>query len=88
MTETALIEKLDALIAALKRPAIPADRLLWDSEQAAVYLGYSTNHFTQFIACKPDFPRAFQLAEKKGGLRWKAEEVMDWAESRREKRAA
>lgn len=88
MTETEILEKLDALIAVLKRPVIPADRVLWDSEQAAAYLGVTPNHLTGRIACKPDFPKAIRLAEIKGGLRWKAEEVMDWAESRREKMAA
>lgn len=87
-TETALIDKIDALIAVLKRPAIPAERILWDAEQAAAYLGVTARHFAERIACKPDFPKAIRLAEIKGGLRWKAEEVMDWAESRREKRAA
>lgn len=88
MTETALIEKLDALIAVLKRQAIPADRVLWDSEQAACYLCTSARNFAERIACKPDFPKAIRLSDVRGGLRWKAEEVMDWAESRREKRAA
>ncbi len=88
MTETAILEKLDDLIAVLKRPSVPADRVLWDSAQAGAYLGISSRHFAERIACKPDFPRAIRLAEIKGGLRWKAEEVMEWAESRQEKRAA
>lgn len=87
-TETALIDKIDALIAVLKRPVIPAERVLWDSEQAAAYLGVTARHFAERIACKPSFPLTIRLAEIKGGLRWKAEEVMNWAESRREKRAA
>lgn len=86
--ETALIDKLEALIAALSRPKIPADRVLWDSTQVGAYLGITGRHFAERIACKPDFPKAIRLAEIKGGLRWKAEEVMDWAESRRERRAA
>lgn len=63
-------------------------RVLWDSEQAACYLCTSARNFAERIACKPDFPKAIRLADVRGGLRWKAEEVMGWAESRREKRAA
>jgi predicted DNA-binding transcriptional regulator AlpA len=83
-----LIDRLDTLIGVLTRQSIKPDRVLWDSEQAAAYLGFGARYFTGTIACKPDFPRAIRLAETKGGLRWKAEEVMEWAESRREKRAA
>ena len=83
-----LIDRLDTLIGVLSRPSIPSDRVLWDAEQAAAYLCASVRNSSERIACKPDFPRAIRLSEIKGGLRWKAEEVMDWAESRREKRAA
>lgn len=83
-----LIDRLDTLISVLTRQSIPKDRALWDSEQAASYLCTSRRNFIEHIACKPDFPRAIRLAETKGGLRWKAQEVMDWAESRQEKRAA
>jgi len=84
----ALIDRLDALINVLARPKIPADRELWDSNQASSYLGMSARNFSGRIACKPDFPRAIRLADIKGGMRWKAQEVMDWVENRREKRAA
>lgn len=86
--EQQLIEKLGELIAFLKQPKVPADKVLWDVAQCASYLCTSPRNFAEKIACKPHFPRAIRLSEIRGGLRWKAEEVMDWAESRREKRAA
>lgn len=89
MTTDALIDRLDALISVLSRPSIPADKVLWDADQAAAYMGYSARHFSERLACRPEFPRSIRLGDgPKAPLRWKAAEVMEWVDARQEKRAA
>lgn len=80
---------LSRLAAALERPTVPVDRALWDANACAAYLVVSYEHFRQRIACRPDFPDAIQLPTEggRGTRRWKAGEVMAWADKRREKRA-
>jgi len=62
---------------------VPMDKRLWNAEACAQYLGYSRSHFLQHIACRPDFPRARFVGTGEGGRRWKAAEVMRWADARR-----
>lgn len=89
-TATDLAPILTRLVAALERPAIPVDRALWDAPACAAFLCVSAAHFSQRIAPQPDFPAAISLPTEsgRGTRRWKAGEVMAWADKRRERKAA
>lgn len=87
MTSIVIEELIEALRSA--RP-ISLDVALWDARQAGEYLAISARHFQEQVACRPDFPAAIVLpsAGTKPRRRWKAKEVIAWAERHREKRAA
>ena len=86
MTESLEIYK--AIISAQK-PSIPVNVDLWDSETIAAYLKCSVSQVMQRYAPRPDFPRTIRLpSDRRGSPRWKATEVIEWAESFREKTAA
>lgn len=80
-TETAIIERLDALISAMKMNSIPSDRRLWDADSIAAYLSVSVPTVLNRYACRPDFPDAIRLptAGSRGTPRWNASEIMEWA---------
>lgn len=85
--------ELRALIEALQKPkaAIPPERDLWDAETIAAYLKVSARQVAERYACRPDFPRPILLPSESGSRnhrRWKAKEVMEWAESLQERRRA
>ncbi len=81
MTDTAAIvnaiERLETAILT----GVPMDKRLWDSASCAQYLGYSRPHFLAHIAARPDFPKSLQVGTGDKGRRWKAAEVMEWAEN-------
>lgn len=81
-TETALLDAINRLTAALQT-SIPIDKRLWGSEQCAQYLCYATPSFLRYIACRPDFPKPLRLSEGDKARRWRAQDVIDWAESQR-----
>lgn len=77
--------KLDALITLLSRPQIPADRALWDADEVAAYLKISPRTWAEKFALRRDAPEAILLSKEsaKSAKRWKAAEVMAWAERQR-----
>lgn len=84
-TEADIIQSLAAhLDQVLRRGYIPPDRQLWSADDAAAYLGVSKRTVAERYAVRPDFPRPIRLPSTgtRGLLRWKAAEVMKWAELR------
>ena len=82
MTELApLLAAVDRLADAVLT-AVPVDKRLWSAEACAQYLGYTRAHFLQRIACLPDFPHCHRIGQGDKGRRWKASDVIEWAESR------
>jgi predicted DNA-binding transcriptional regulator AlpA len=89
---TDLEKKLDQLIDVLQRPSIPLDVALWSAAEVAAYLCVSVAQVRERYACRPDFPRPIRLpvtgSSGQGHPRWKASEVIEWAENYQEKRRA
>lgn len=87
MSEAELIDKLAVAVAQKVKPAVPLDVALWDIESIAVYLIVSKAQAQRYIAM-PGFPdRARFSSEKgKGHPRWRAREVIEWAEKHFPKR--
>jgi predicted DNA-binding transcriptional regulator AlpA len=82
--ETIIRSKIEA-----QKPYIPVDVDLWDSIYCAAFLKCSKEHFMQRYAPRPDFPQSVRLpSEKRGTPRWKAIEVIEWASTFQESRAA
>ena len=81
-----LLKKLDELIAVTKQPAIPLSVDLWDYATIASYLKLSATHVSQRLAPLPDFPKAIRVAG--GQPRYKAAEIIAWAESYQEGKRA
>lgn len=85
------ITQLAEQIAHYIRPAIPLSVDLWDAETISSYLKVSARQVRERYAIMPGFPQAIRLPSggtEKGHPRWKAEEVIAWAEKYQEKRAA
>ena len=84
-----IAEKLDRLIDLLSRPAIPADKALWDAAAVAAYLGVSPATIQNKWSLRADFPKSIVLSDSKtkSPRRWKAGEVMAWAERQRQERS-
>lgn len=86
---TELEQKLDELIQVLKRPTIPLDVALWCVADVATYLGVSDAQVRERYACRPDFPRPIRLpvaGSGRGHPRWKASEIIAWAERYQERK--
>ncbi len=83
MTDTALIDQLAAAVAARISPAIPLEFDLWSAAEIAAWLKVGTDQVLERYAPLPDFPKAIRLPTPDGGRgrpRWKAAEVIAWAE--------
>ena len=76
--------EVDTLVRAMEyiHPKVPINRALWSATDIGKFLGVSAYTVSYRYANKPDFPEALRLPSKKGRgrLRWRAKEVMDWAE--------
>lgn len=87
-----LTESIKSLVQALSKPrlAVPIDKQIWDADSCAEYLVVSRRHFTEHIACKPDFPSCINIStgSEKKNPRWKASEVMRWVDSKQERKRA
>jgi len=83
MTELAPI--LERLAAALERPPLPVDRVLWDAERVGEYLGVSPRTIAERWSLQKGFPKAIVLGGggERAMRRWKAQEIMQWAERQR-----
>ena len=77
--------KFEELITLLKAPKIPAEKVLWDSEMCASYLGITKKQFLANISAARSFPKARNISgtERSHGHRWVAGEVMNWAMSKK-----
>lgn len=83
MTETLLLERLAAAVAERVSARIPVEIDLWSAAEIAAYLKMSERQVTERYAPLPDFPKAYRLPTASGGNghpRWRAREVIAWAE--------
>jgi predicted DNA-binding transcriptional regulator AlpA len=92
---SAVLEKqLADLIDVLKRPTIPLSVALWSTAEVAAYLCVSESQVGARYACRPEFPRPIRLpvdscnGKGQGRPRWKAGEVIEWAERHQERKRA
>lgn len=76
MNDELIIEKLDELIAATKASSIPVRDRGLDSTGLGALLGKNPRYMLERMACLPGFPEPLRV----GQPRWKAGEVMEWAE--------
>jgi predicted DNA-binding transcriptional regulator AlpA len=78
-----LTQRLDHV---LRRGYVPPERQLWSAQDIAAYLGVSPRTVAERYAPRPDFPAPIRLPStgQAGLKRWKAAEVMTWAERRTE----
>ena len=78
----AIIEWVDKILE--RQPLMPTHQQLWSPAQVATYLGVSKRTVAERYAARPDFPQAIRLPSKSGRglLRWKAADVMRWADKR------
>lgn len=79
--EQTLNQGFDRLIASM---SIAHGKKLWDATQVAEYFGVSSTTVYRTILCVPSFPDAIKI--ENGPKRWVSGEVIDWAESQRERR--
>jgi len=63
-------------------PVVPLNRAIWSPDDVAEYLRVAKRTVVAHYSKQPDFPEAIQLPSKgkNGQLRWRAAEVMKWAE--------
>lgn len=83
-----LIEQLAAAIAAHTAPMIPLAVDIWDAAHAAAYLKCSPRTLLERYAPLPGFPAAIRLPSAggmRGQPRWKAAEVIKWANGHQER---
>lgn len=88
-----LIERIAQAVAACVRPTLPLGVALWDVEHIAAYLVRAPKVVRDRVVTLPDFPRPIRIPSVQSGKqdqskaqpRWKASEVIAWAESYREK---
>lgn len=88
MSEGELLEKLANALAKHFKPGIPLDVDLWDVSMIAQFLKRDPAVVRERITPLPDFPKAIRLPAKQGRAHplYKAAEVIQWAETYREKR--
>lgn len=87
------IDKPDAisdLLEALRALAtpIPLTVDLWSTREVAQFLKHTEKTTRDKIVAKPDFPRPIRIstgARGRGHPRWKAREVIAWAEKQQER---
>ena len=77
-----LIAKLDELITVQRAACMPLRERWLQAEDAAALIGYSVRSFRENLACKPSFPKPLR-ADGIGNPRWKASEILQWAEDQR-----
>jgi predicted DNA-binding transcriptional regulator AlpA len=75
-----IAEKLDELIVAIKAASVPVDKRWVDAETGAGMLTVSKRTFLEEYAPRPDFPKPL----REGQPRWKASEILQWADRRRD----
>lgn len=85
--ESVIEAKRTQVLEEVAKPAIPLKVALWDCKSIATYLGLSYRQVMDRTTKLAGFPAPIRLpAEKSWGQpRWKATEVIRWAESFQEK---
>ena len=69
-----------ALVEALRQVAqIPTDRRYWSIKTIAAFLEYAEDYVANDLTKREDFPRPAKIGGN-GRPRWKAGEVMAWAD--------
>lgn len=83
-TNTDSIQLLEQLVRLL-RPEIPLEVDIWDAKTVAAFLKVAPRYVTERYALMDDFPTPFRLPSKngRGHPRWKAVEIIRWAEQYR-----
>jgi predicted DNA-binding transcriptional regulator AlpA len=79
-----IVQRLDALIAATRAASLPVAVRWLDAEGVGALLSISPRTVLERYAPRPDFPRPM----REGHPRWKASEVLEWAERCRDRSAA
>lgn len=74
------IDALTKAIEGLTTP-VPFDKALWSDKECGEYFKMSPRNFRETISCRPGFPKFLPLGETGRTFRWKAIEVIEWAES-------
>lgn len=83
-----VIEELAGRIAAHLPRRIPISVELWSHAEIALYLKVSSRQVAERYAPLPGFPAAYRIPARgqgRGHPRYKASEVIAWAESHKEK---
>jgi hypothetical protein len=81
---------LSAILAELQRQRTPTglDAALWDADDVAAYLRVERRYVLERLAVRTDWPKAIRLTDgPKGGARWRAREIIAWAQRRQERAA-
>jgi len=76
----AILERLDKLIVATTAAGIPFRKRWLDATGVAALLSVSTRTVLERLAHRADFPAPIRF----GHPRWKASEVLEWAERHRQ----
>lgn len=87
MNDMSTIDQLAAAIAGRLIPTIPLEIDLWSGTEIGAYLKVGSRQVLERYAPLPDFPKAIRLPTGEGGKgqpRWKASEVIAWAEKHQE----
>lgn len=76
------INALASSIAANMRPALPVSVSFWSKKEIGGCLGLGTTSIDSLVK-RPDFPAPYRFPTKGNGSqpRWKAKDVLAWAES-------
>jgi predicted DNA-binding transcriptional regulator AlpA len=77
-------ELVEKTVQELLRAREPNEHTLWTKEDIAEYLRVSPRTAAEIYAPQPTFPRAIRPGG--GHPRWKALEVIEWAEKSRDKK--
>lgn len=89
MNETDLIERMAEAFAkhVPHQPLIPIEIDLWDMATIGAYLKRDPGTVRERLACLPSFPKAIRLPTTKGRAQplYNAREIIEWAQSYREK---
>ncbi|SDO94691.1 hypothetical protein SAMN04488595_103177 [Ralstonia sp. 25mfcol4.1] len=89
MNDGHLIKRIALAVADHVRPALPVSVALWDVDRIAEFLVRSPKVVRERIVTLPDFPKAIRIPSVQSGggapakalPRWRASEVVAWAES-------
>lgn len=81
MNDSAVIEALERIEAAVRERSVPVSYRWIDAPTAAAMIGMSTRHFAERIAYRPDFPKPARIAARE--RKWRMDEIQAWMERQR-----